>query len=340
MNNKIGIFSDVHLGLNQDNEIWHNVSLDFAKWASETYKEKGIKDIVICGDIFHDRSYISVKTLSVCRDFFSYFKDFNIWILVGNHDCQKKDSSEINSISVLGEWKNITVAENEPMVLKTETGIPVSLIPWGVEYKDIPKTKYCFGHFEINSFYMNNFKVCERGIDSTNLFDKAKWIISGHFHKMDYRNYDDGKILYVGSPFQHNFGDINDKRGIFVFDLEKERYEFIENELSPKHYRISLSEIKQNPKEKIALLKNNVINFVVDEEIEFSKLSLLLDKLKKQEPLIFKTIHTYQSKITQNKSIENFESFDVKRSIEEFVDTLDVEYKDDIKQYIEKIYGN
>jgi len=33
--NKIGCFSDVHIGINQDNPIWHKIVLEFAEWASK-----------------------------------------------------------------------------------------------------------------------------------------------------------------------------------------------------------------------------------------------------------------------------------------------------------------
>ena len=51
-NKKIGIFSDIHIGINQDSSNTHNNLLDFAKWASETFLNRGISDIIIPGDIF------------------------------------------------------------------------------------------------------------------------------------------------------------------------------------------------------------------------------------------------------------------------------------------------
>ncbi len=45
LDQKIGVFSDIHLGLGQDSENWHKIMLEFAEWAAKTYREKGITDV-------------------------------------------------------------------------------------------------------------------------------------------------------------------------------------------------------------------------------------------------------------------------------------------------------
>jgi kynureninase len=44
---KIGIFSDIHLGLGQDSKQWHDISLDFAKWASNKFLDAGITVLTV-----------------------------------------------------------------------------------------------------------------------------------------------------------------------------------------------------------------------------------------------------------------------------------------------------
>ena len=115
---KIGCFSDVHIGLYQDSSAWHNISLNFAEWASKKYLDAGINDIIILGDVFHNRTEISVSTLDVAKKFFDYFKDFNVYILAGNHDSFYKDNSKVNSISIFDGWNNIKIVDKEPLLLK------------------------------------------------------------------------------------------------------------------------------------------------------------------------------------------------------------------------------
>ena len=193
-NRYIGCFTDIHLGIGQDSKNWHKTALDFAKWASEYYKENKIDEIIIPGDTFHNRSEISVETLTVAKEFFDYFKDFSaVYISTGNHDCYKKDSSDINSIKLLDGWNNIHVIDNDPLILNTPyENKTVGIIPWGVDLQDFPKCDIMFAHLEINSFHIGPFKICEHGLSYKDLFKVSPYIISGHFHKRDHRKFEKG----------------------------------------------------------------------------------------------------------------------------------------------------
>ena len=302
-NNKIGLFTDIHIGLSQDSSMWHDIILNFAKWCSEKYLERGINDIIICGDIFHNRSEISVSTLDVAKKFFDYFKDFQIYILAGNHDSYFKDNSEINSISILDGWPNIKIVDKKPeeIKLKNKKGV---LVPWGTEYENIPNADVIFGHFEIVSFYMNTYKMCEHGISSNDLFKKSKTIVSGHFHKKDHRKYDNGEIIYLGSPYQQNFGDSLDERGIYIYDIEENNFEFIANDISPKYFKISTSKILND--DNVDVLKdkieNNHISLIIDSPLDGDKITLLSSKIQKHLPVNFRIdIKIRIQKIIQKK---------------------------------------
>jgi DNA repair exonuclease SbcCD nuclease subunit len=337
---RIGIFSDIHIGLNQDNPMWHEIMLDFADWVSKKYIDLGINEIIIPGDIFHNRSEISVNTLSVAKRFFDKLRDFKIFILVGNHDCYYKDRSDINSISLLKGWNNIIIADTSALLAYKDKKI--SLIPWGTPIDNIPKTDICFGHFEIQTFYMNTYKVCDHGIESTNILNKAPLVISGHFHNRDERVYKNGKIVYVGSPYQQNFGDVDQSRGVYILNLENNELEFIENDISPKHYKIFLSKIK-NKTQDINFLKtnipNNLISFVIDEEIDEQSLSSLSGKLLKLNPRSFRTEYkSEESKLLDNLDNKDYNSIDIENNIQDFVESIDIEHKDEVVNYLKSIY--
>jgi len=336
---KIGILSDIHLGLGQDSKQWHDVALDFANWAADTFIDKGINDIVIPGDVFHNRTEINVNTIAVAKIFFDHFKDFRIFISSGNHDSFYKDKSTINSISILDGWNNIHVIDQHPITIKTDYE-DIVLVPWGTKFEDIPETKgIIFGHFEISSFYMNSYKVCEHGIESKDLLTKAPYIISGHFHKRDHRKYKNGNILYVGSCFQHNFGDAGDDRGIYVFDLSDNSFEFIENNISPKHYKISVKELKKNKEKYNDVIEKNIVSIVVDEKIDQDELlSLTTSVFKDKKPLAYRTDYVNEDEIKLNDEDKNIDSGNILKDIEEFVENLDVEYKKEIIEYLTETY--
>ena len=344
LDKKIGLFSDIHLGLGQGSDQWHNISLNFAKWASEVFKNKGIEQILIPGDIFHNRSEIGVNTISVAKQFFDYFKDFKLFISTGNHCCYFKNNSTINSISILDGWSNIKIFDKTPAILSYKDK-KISMIPWGIEYDQIPESDICIGHFEISSFYMNSYKVCEHGMESKQFFKKAPLIISGHFHKKDDRKYDKGRIVYLGSPYQHNFGDTGDARGIYVLDLENNELEFIENNISPKHIKLSTKAFVQNPDSiESSLLeeqmKNNIVSLVVDIEIGQDELAQLTSKLHKVSPLSIRTDY-----ISDNMGIETLDntkeidSGNLLKDIEDFVNNLDIENKKEVIEYLKESYN-
>jgi len=341
---KIGVFSDIHIGLGLDSSTWHDIVLEFAKWVSEIYLKEGINDIIIPGDIFHNRNEISVNTLATATEFFDILKDFKIYILAGNHDCYYKDRSDVNSISLLKGWSNITIADKEPLLLKAGNKT-ISLIPWGTEIKDIPNTDICFGHFEIQTFYMNTFKKCDHGMESANLLNKAPLVISGHFHGKDERKYSKGKIVYVGSPYQQNFGDVDQIRGVYTLDLETEEFVFIENTVSPKHIKIPLSMLRSNKHEE-GFIKNflktnvekNMVSLVIDEEISNEKISLLNSKITALNPRFFRV--DYKSINTEIKSDSDVEYtlIDFEKTLEDFINSLDIQHKEATILYLNHLY--
>lgn len=343
VNNKIGIFSDIHIGLGQDSSNWHQSMLEFADWVCEVYKENKITEIFIPGDIFHNRNEISVNTLNVANKFFKKLKNFQIFISTGNHDCYYKDRSDVNSISLLSEWDNITIVDKQPAIFFTKNKTKsISMVPWGTTIQDIPESDVCMGHFEVSSFKMNNFKVCEHGLNSKELLSKSPFIISGHFHTKTHRHYDEGQILYVGSPFQQNFGDVNGVHGIYILDIETNEIKFIENKVSPKHIKIFLSSIQEKKidtnflKEKIP---NNMVSLVVDEKITSEKISLLSAKLQSLNPKFFRI--EYQNPDSSNFSTNQTQicdSVDIIENIQDFVNSIESNHKEDISSYLINLY--
>jgi DNA repair exonuclease SbcCD nuclease subunit len=266
-----------------------------------------------------------------------------LFISVGNHDVYKKNASDIHSLKLLSEWKNITIIDLKPETFKIPNGNKISFIPWATPLENIPESDICFGHFDIQSFYMNGFKLCEHGFESKNLFQKSKYIISGHFHRKEFREYTDGNILYVGSPFQHNFGDLNDERGIYVFDLDTKKFEFIKNTISPVHVKIKISEIlnKKTTTEHIKkIVPNNIVCLIIDSQVTPDIHSILLTKIQNLNPKILKIEYAEPQSSDNIENPEDFESSDITKIMEEYVESMDIQNKKDLKEYLVSIYDS
>jgi len=227
--------ADLHFGVHQNNSMWHSIAHEWAVWLDTELKSKNIKDIFILGDFFHYRSEIAVNTIQFATNILNIWKNYNIVILVGNHDSYYKDRVDVNSLSLFDGWSNVTVI-SEPTKI-TSYGKELLICPWGTSSEELTKSDIIFGHFEIESFKMNQFKVCTDGAKSKDLLKNTDLVLTGHFHLREEREYKNGKILYVGNPYQMDFGDVNSTKGYYILDIKNKQYNFYENSVSPQHKR-------------------------------------------------------------------------------------------------------
>jgi len=341
INSEIGIFSDPHYGVHRNSETWHKIALNHAKWAAEQFKARSIKDIIIPGDIFHDRNDIAVNTLHNVTDIFDCLRDFNIIITVGNHDAFYKDKSDINSVSILRGWSNITVVDK--LVVLEMHGRKIALCPWGQNIEEVPACDLIVGHFEINSFKMNSFKVCTNGLKASDLTSRAKLTITGHFHHREERKYNEGTILYVGCPYQQDWGDYGTTKGLYTLDLDTLKYEFVENNISPRYNKVRYSELASGtytPESLRGFICGNIVKFFIDKPLEPNTVDTIIRKLVSIKPVEFTIEYDYSQSSMINSEEVNTKDFNISvdNSISEFIDLLDIKYKDKVKSYVTELY--
>ena len=341
INSEIGIFSDPHYGVHRNSETWHKIALNHAKWAAEQFKARSIKDIIIPGDIFHDRNDIAVNTLHNVTDIFDCLRDFNIIITVGNHDAFYKDKSDINSVSILRGWSNITVVDK--LVVLEAHGRKIALCPWGQNIEEVPVCDLIVGHFEINSFKMNSFKVCTNGLKASDLTSRAKLTITGHFHHREERKYNEGTILYVGCPYQQDWGDYGTTKGLYTLDLDTLKYEFVENNISPRYNKVRYTELASGtytPESLRGFISGNIVKFFIDKPLEPDTVDTIIRKLVSIKPVEFTIEYDYSQSSMINSEEANTKDFNISvdNSISEFIDLLDIKYKDKVKSYVTDLY--
>jgi len=336
-NNKVAVISDLHIGVHQDSPVWHDIILNYFKWFKEQLINKNIQDIVICGDINNNRNEISVNSLHVIYQVFNMLKEFNIKIIIGNHDLFYKNKNDINSLNLLKGWNNISIIDEYSIIDYKDKKI--SFCPWLTNVDQIQPSDILFGHCEINGFHMNHIKICTFGAQTEDYLKQSKLIISGHFHIRDERNYKDGTIIYTGSPYELDWGAINNTKGIYIVDLNDSTYEFIENNISPKHKQIKLSELIANnsltPEFKKDI-ENNFVKFIVDKEIETEKLDKLTNILHTLKPLDLYI--EFDNQETNLETNYEFTGIDIIGAIEEFIKMMDIQNKEDVLAYTLDLY--
>ena len=271
---RILLVTDTHLGYNKSSDMYHDITLTLFKEIKEFCLKEKINNIIHLGDFFHDRKVLNTKTQAVAHEIGELFKDFNFWLILGNHDCYYKDKLHPNVSEFL---------KNYFTVIDKVTGVDIKgseiiLSPWSLIPRGF-RGGYCFGHFEFTGFPMNNSYICERGTAlqeiAANDFDH---IYSGHFHTPSTKN----NVTYLGSPYQLTFADINSDRGYYIW--EDGNLEFIKFRYAPE-FKIVMTdnldsgEIATNIVKLVftkdyGSLKNQKI---VDEVLSFNPVRLQVD---------------------------------------------------------------
>ena len=333
MKSKVAIFSDLHLGLYGNSTDWHDIALKWADWIVEDMKKKKIKDVFFLGDFFHNRSEISVQTVHVASELITKFEDFNMIMVVGNHDAYYKNRSDVHSLGLLKGHKNLNIIDDNLII--EEFGKKMAFVPWN---NDLPigKFDYIFGHFEIQSFRMNNFKVCDHGLSPMDfLASQTDRVFSGHFHTRSIKKYNEGSIQYVGNTFHHDFNDVGDDRGYHILDIETGGIEFINNSVSPRFKRIKMSEFGDIDEKSVG---GDVIKLVIDVKSTDEEIAIVENKIKSWKPFWLNTEYNVVS--SDRDGVEHVESVEILEMFDEFYDQLklDVEVEKRVRKINERLY--
>ena len=320
--NKVLFFSDLHLGIHQNSSTWHKISLDLAQWIKGVMRERGLDTIFFAGDVFHDRHEIGVNTLHVAKQFFDVLSDYNIFMIPGNHDAFLSSTVEVNSVEILE--KNKVSVFSIPTTIQVENKI-VTFCPWKTKINELSPVDMLIGHFEIPNFKMTSVKVCDHGDTSEDLFKVSNKIVTGHFHYREHRNYEDEKyVLYLGAPYEMDFGDRGQQKGVSIIDFENFSVEFVENNLTPKHYRLKISELVTKKYDNLpSIVENNIISVYVDMKIDTLTLDMLITKLTQYKPLQFRTeFNILDTAQVDTKDVKKL-SIDIETALQEFVEHVE-----------------
>jgi DNA repair exonuclease SbcCD nuclease subunit len=330
---RIAVTGDLHCGKHQNSTIWHKITLDWAKWFKEELESKGINTILFLGDLFDVRSEVAVPTLQIAADIFHIWKDFNIVIVIGNHDSALKHSSEINSVAVFSGWQNIKVINNIESL--NIGGKKCTFANWGFDLEKLPESQYLFGHFEITTFKMNNYKICDKGVTPDELLKKAPLVFSGHFHHENSRKYGKKSITYVGNPFEMDFGDLGCRKGYYIVDFSTDKFEFFPNNISPIHVKVKSSEF--TGKEDI---KGKIVKLLIDQKISVDEVDKIVFKISNLQPLQLSIEYTYLDKALITDTADcDLSGIDKKQAIEDFINLLDITDKKQLTELCLEIYN-
>ena len=339
---KIAIITDQHFGARKSSKILHDYYGKFYKDVFFPYlKEHKIDTVIDMGDTFDNRRNIDLWAMDWARNnYFDILRDMGVTLhsIVGNHTAYYKDTNQINTIDLLlRQYDNITVY-SEAKEIKIDN-LDILLLPWinsENERKTLDiikksKSKIAMGHLELNGFVATRGHMMEDGMD-IDVYDKFDKVYSGHYHTRS----DNGKIYYLGNPYEMFWNDVNDTRGFHIFDTETLEHTPVNNP-----YRIFYNVYYEDTPYQLfdaSEYKDKIVKVIVRKKTEQKKFEKFLDKLY--------AVGVHELKIVENFAIQENEEFDVEETentisiLNRYIDESEMDCdKSIVKGILQKIYS-
>ena len=336
---KIAIITDTHYGARKGADYIHSYFKNFYDNIFFPYLEKNNIDTVIhMGDVFDSRKSIDYQSLEWSkRVVFEPLKKYKVHAITGNHDAYYKNTNKVNSPELLLKDYDNIITYSKPTEINIG-GLDILLLPWinsenfekSKEFIDNSKSKIAMGHLEINGFKATRGHMMEDGMD-VSIFSKFEKVYSGHFHTRS----TDGKIYYLGNPYEMYWNDVNDKRGFHIFDTETLIHTPIDNPYK-LFYNIYYEDTPHQTFDSTEYT-NKLVKVIVRKKTNTKQFEKFIDKL-------------YSSNVQDLKIIENFvfqenENFEIDEEentlsiLNRYIDESEFEYdKNIIKGIFQDLY--
>jgi len=336
---KVAIITDTHYGARKGSKYLHDYFELFYKNVFFPALEKhGIDTVIHMGDVFDSRKSIDYQSFEWAkRVVFEPLKKYKVHAIVGNHDCYYKNTNDTNSPQLLLQsYPNIKTYQE---ITETQIGnLQVLFIPWinaenfenSVNTIKVSTSKCAMGHLELNGFRAHRGHTMEEGMDST-LFEKFDRTFSGHYHTRS----DNGKIFYLGNPYEMFWNDVNDSRGFTIFDTETLEHFHINNP-----YRLFYNIYYEDTPHQtfdFSEYENKIVKVIVRKKTKPKLFEKFLDKLY--------SVGVQDLKIVENFDIQESEDFEVTEEestmsiLNRYIDESEFELdKNIIKGIFQKLY--
>tara|TARA_B100001059_G_scaffold12596_1_gene10117 strand:+ start:169 stop:1209 length:1041 start_codon:yes stop_codon:yes gene_type:complete len=338
---KVAIITDQHFGARKNSKLFHDYFLKFYNEVFfPTLEKEGITTIIDMGDTFDSRKGIDFSALSWAKNnYYDRLRDMGVTVhtVVGNHTAYYKNTNEVNAVDLLlREYDNVIVY-SEATEVKVDN-LDVLFVPWINQdneeqtLKLIDKTScaVAMGHLELIGFRVHRGYVMDHGADAK-VFDKFDRVYSGHYHTRS----DNGKIYYLGNPYEMFWNDCKDTRGFHIFDTETLEHVPVNN--PNRLFYIIYYEDDDYQTFDAREYKDKIVKVIVRKKTNLKKFEKFVDKLYNVGVFELKVVENFQ--VEENENFEAFESEDtlsiLNRYIEESEITLE---KSIVQRVIQEVY--
>ena len=300
---KIALIGDTHFNRKAENptikKLIKSGQADFFDNLVIDLNDRGVKTILLTGDIFDTRNTINVESLVTAKRLFeTKLSEFDVHIILGNHDMYYENSYDITSIEMIEHLPNVTVYRDGVKAIKL-LGHNWLMFPWIIP-ENVEKTvkfleseskksrsqqKILFGHFETMGIDMEGGNISTFGMKSDTFLGASPLSISGHYHGKSITTGTDSRLVYLGSPYAMTFANSDQSHGYWLLD-ENLEFEFIENHVSPKFTTIR----DTDDLDDLPDLSNKFVRFYMNNSKDRDQLFELRAKVESKNPLFLRPI--------------------------------------------------
>ena len=336
---KVAIITDTHYGARKGSKYLHDYfELFYKNVFFPALEEHGIDTVIHMGDAFDSRKSIDYQSLEWAkRVVFDPLMDYNVHMIIGNHDVYYKNTNDVNSPDLLlQKYSNIKTYSKATEV--NIGGLDILFLPWINQenetetYQLIKETrsKCAMGHLELQGFRVNRQIIMEHGTDSK-LFEKFERVYSGHYHTRS----TDGRVFYLGNPYEMYWNDVDDPRGFHIFDTETLEHITIDNPY--KLFHIIHYEDTNYKLFNASELKDKIVKVIVRKKSKPKDFEKFIDKIN--------SAGVQELKIIENFAVQETEEFEISEEestisiLNRYIDESEFEYdKSIIKGIFEDLY--
>jgi DNA repair exonuclease SbcCD nuclease subunit len=212
---KILLIGDPHLKISKFTQ-----SVALLDWIAELVKEHQPEIVVNLGDTFDSHAVVRSELLSEFKrhvlDCLTYANKY--YYVLGNHDMYKPNDSKYHAL------QSFDILDFEVIDGITNISDEITVVPYLHDFTKFPTetNPICFAH---QTFVGADYGYYRPDVGADADKCNAEIIISGHVHKRQQF----GKVYYPGTPIAENLNDVDQVKGIDIFDTETYSFNFIES---------------------------------------------------------------------------------------------------------------
>ena len=338
---KVAIITDQHFGCRKNSKLFHDYFLKFYNDVFfPTLEREGITTVIDMGDTFDSRKGIDFGALTWAKNnYYDRLKKMGITVhtIVGNHTAYYKNTNDINAVDLLlREYDNVkTYSETTSIEVG---GLNILLVPWinsdnqEMSHALIKKSRapVCMGHLELVGFRVHRGYIMEHGTDAS-LFNKFDKVFSGHYHTRS----DNGKIFYLGNPYEIYWNDCNDTRGFHLFDTETQEHTAVDNPY--RLFHVLYYEDHDHQLFDASQLQNKIVKVVVKKKSDQVKFEKFIDKLYSANVAELKIVENFA--LTEAAEFEAFESEDTLSILNRYIEEAEIDLdRSKVQKLIQEVY--